>query len=200
MELYLERMSALGFRLVGLLALSLGLDDTFFDEAFTDPTATIRLLHYASVTSQPDAGVFACGAHSDYGMLTLLLTDGPGLQILAKDTGEWVDVPHVPNAFVVNLGDMLERWTNGLYRSTPHRVLTTASASGEEGKNDRYSIPFFYEPNFDAVVKCLDVCCSDTNPPKYEPTTSGQHLLGKYKETHADFAPDTTAMSGMSTS
>lgn len=144
---------------------------------------SIRLLHYANEKSSPDKGVYACGAHSDYGMITLLLTDDqPGLQINFQN--EWIDVPPRPDAFIVNLGDMLERWSNGLFQSTMHRVLTS-------GEKERYSIPFFYEPNFDAEVKCLPTCCSPENPPKYPPITSGQHLLNKYKETHADFKPDT---------
>ena len=88
-----------------------------------------------------------------------------------------------PIAFVVNLGDMLERWTNGLFRSTKHRVLTYNRAH-------RYSIPFFYEPSFDTVVTCLDVCCTEDDPPKYRPTTAGQHLVDKYRQTHADFRPE----------
>jgi isopenicillin N synthase-like dioxygenase len=181
---YHEQMSQLGFRIVQLLALAIGLDEDYFDASFQEPIASLRLLHYAAVPSDPTKGIFACGAHSDYGMITLLLTDDttPGLQIQTKQ-GEWMDAPPMKNAFVVNLGDMLERWTNGLFRSTRHRVLT-ASESVE-----RYSIPFFYEPSFDAVVECLDVCCSDERPAAYETTTAGEHLLSKYKQTHRDFQP-----------
>mmetsp|Transcript_10334 Transcript_10334/g.14589 ORF Transcript_10334/g.14589 Transcript_10334/m.14589 type:complete len:325 (+) Transcript_10334:134-1108(+) len=181
---YFEKASELGFRIVQMLALAIGLDDErYFDKDFTEPMAAMRPLHYASEKSNPEKGVFACGAHSDYGMITLLLTDeNPGLQILTKQ-GEWVDVPPKPGSFVVNLGDMLERWTNGLFRSTVHRVLTS-------GENDRYSIPFFYEPNFDSKVECLPICCSPDNPAKYTPTTSGEHLLEKYRQTHADFSPE----------
>ena len=183
MLMYRERCMRVGFRLVQLLALAIGLDEHFFDSYFADPLATIRLLHYAKERSTPEEGVFACGAHSDYGMLTLLWTDSnAGLQILTKD-GVWIDVPPRPTAFVVNLGDMLERWTNGLFRSTLHRVLTS-------GDQERYSVPFFYDPNFDTEVRVLDVCCSPDNPPKYPHTTSGQHLLDKYKQTHADFRPE----------
>mmetsp|Transcript_15232 Transcript_15232/g.23703 ORF Transcript_15232/g.23703 Transcript_15232/m.23703 type:complete len:326 (-) Transcript_15232:63-1040(-) len=180
---YYEKSSELGFRVVQMLALAIGLEDQhYFDDDFTDPMAAMRPLHYAAEKSNPEKGVFACGAHSDYGMVTLLLTDeNPGLQILTKQ-GEWIDVPPKPGAFVVNLGDMLERWTNGLFRSTVHRVLTS-------GQNDRYSIPFFYEPNFDCKVECLPICCSPENPPKYSSTTSGEHLLEKYRQTHADFSP-----------
>lgn len=180
---YHEKASQVGFRLTQLLALAIGLEDMhYFDKNFQDPLAMVRLLHYSQEKSNPQDGIFACGAHSDYGMITLLLTDNnPGLQILTK-AGVWIDVPPKKNAFIVNLGDMLERWTNDLFRSTVHRVVTS-------GEKERYSIPFFYEPDFDTVVQCLQVCCSKENPPKYPPTTSGQHLLDKYKQTHADFAP-----------
>jgi len=77
---------------------------------------------------------------------------------------------------------MLERWTNGLFRSTLHRVLTN-------GENERYSVPFFFDPHFDTLVECLDVCHDDTNIVKYPVTTSGKHLLEKYRETYTDFYP-----------
>uniref|UniRef100_A0A7S2WFY5 Fe2OG dioxygenase domain-containing protein n=1 Tax=Eucampia antarctica TaxID=49252 RepID=A0A7S2WFY5_9STRA len=113
-------------------------------------------------------------------MITLLLTDeNPGLQILTTK-GQWIDAPYRKGALIVNVGDMLERWTNGLFKSTVHRVLTL-------NKTERYSIPFFYDPNFDTEVKCLDVCFDDDNPPKYLPITSGKHLVDKYLATHADF-------------
>jgi isopenicillin N synthase-like dioxygenase len=105
MEEYFEKMSDLGFRVIQLLARALELDQHYFDKSFQDPTRSIRLLHYAKETSVPEDGVFACGAHSDYGMITLLLTDEqPGLQINFR--GDWIDVPPRPNAFVVNLGKM----------------------------------------------------------------------------------------------
>lgn len=183
MQEYHKRASAVGLQVIQLLALALGLPDRHdLDHNFTENWATVRLLHYAAVQSQPKEGLFACGAHSDYGMITLLLTDeNPGLQILSN--GQWVDVPPKADLFVVNLGDMLERWTNGMFRSTMHRVVTT-------GDEERYSIPFFFEPNFDAEVVCLPVCCSGENPAKYPPTTAGQHILDKYNETREDFKSD----------
>jgi isopenicillin N synthase-like dioxygenase len=181
MDDYLECVSALGFRVTQLLALALELDLHFFDPYFQEPMPFLRLLHYANEASKPEEGVFACGAHSDYGMITILLTDSnPGLQVYHQST--WIDVPPRPSAFVVNLGDMLERWSNGLFKSTLHRVITT-------GESERYSVPFFYEPNFDTEVSCLPTCCSDDNPALYPAMTSGQHLLNKYNETHADFQP-----------
>lgn len=208
MQDYFDKLSTIGLALTRVLATSLDLPSKNLDAAFAEPLAVLRLLRYEAVTSRPDQGLFACGAHSDYGMWTLLLVDGttPGLQIC--DKGKWVDVPPRPALpaprcaettipLVVNLGDMLERWTNGLYRSTLHRVLTVVNTTNDDTENgnkalarQRLSIPFFYEPAYDTVVSCLPTCCNDTdNPPRYPPITSGEHLLQKYKETHADFTP-----------
>ena len=126
-------------------------------------------------------------------MLILLCTDDqPGLQILIDRDGnsngcdggdgkQWIDVTPPPlGTFVVNLGDMLERWTNGRFKSTVHRVVS-------KGDTERYSIPFFHEPNFDTIVDCLDVCVGEGETKKYPTTTAGGHLLEKYNQTHSDF-------------
>lgn len=184
MEDYHSKMTNLAMQVVRLIAKGLGLGESYFDEDFIDSIATLRLLHYAKRESNPQEGIFACGAHSDYGIVTLLLTDNnPGLQINYK--GKWVDVPPRPHAFIVNLGDMLEIWTNGLYKSTLHRVLTSSDC-------DRYSIPFFFDPKFETVVECLECCTDQDNPPRYPPTTAGKHLVSKYEGTHADFSPQET--------
>ena len=183
MQIYFQKCCEIGFELTQLIAISLGLEEHYFDMFFSsNPLAALRLLHYSSQESDPDNGIFACGAHSDYGMLTLLLTDqNSGLQIKTLDS-KWISVPPKKGAFIVNLGDMLERWTNGQYLSTMHRVVS-------KGGSDRYSIPFFYEPSFDTEVSVLDCCIDESNPPKYPTTTSGQHLLDKYRQTHAEFRP-----------
>jgi len=182
MNTYQDKVSEVGLRLVRLIALSLNLNQSYFDGYYAKPMPFLRLLHYSSEKSEPSKGLFGCGAHSDYGMVTLLLTDeNAGLEINTPNEG-WVPIPPKKGAFIVNIGDMLERWTNGLFRSTIHRVIST-------GDNERYSIAFFFDPNFDTKVECLETCCSDDNQPKYPPTTSGQYLLSKYAGTHADFAP-----------
>ena len=182
---YMEKVMDLTLSISRLIAESLGLPADFFDASLAhEPMASLRLLHYEAKPSDTDAGVYACGAHSDYGMITILLTDeNDGLEIYDKrGCQEWISVPTVAGCFVVNLGDMLEQWTNQKYCSTLHRVINT---SGRE----RYSAPFFSGPSFDTVVECLDVCCSADQPPRYPPTTSGEYLLSKYRQTHADFTP-----------
>lgn len=146
METYYDRLLKVSHKLVKLIALAIGLEESALDPYFAGtPFATLRLLHYAAVPSNPSEGEMTVGAQRDWGFIRLLNTyDYPGLQIFTKDE-VWIDVPPRKGAFVVNLGDMLERWTNDLFRSTKHRVLTA-------GQTERYSTPFFLEPNFDVSV------------------------------------------------
>ena len=181
MERYQEEADRVCRELVRCFALAVSDDEFLFDRHFDPASTFLRLLHYSAEPSDVDAGVYGCGAHSDYGMITLLLTDdNPGLQVLKG--GEWVDVPPKEGAFVVNIGDMFERWTNGKFRSGKHRVVTP-----REGTRERYSAPFFFDPDFDAVVEVLESCCDEGSPAKFPPISSGQYLLDKYRATHADF-------------
>lgn len=175
------------FQLVGLVC------DSELDSIMCDFVA-----RYSPERSTPESGVLACGAHSDYGMFTLLTTDEvPGLQILPRGEKEWMDVPPRVGDFVVNIGDLLQRWSNDLFTSTVHRVVNHEA-------RERYSMPFFFEPNFDCVVECFPECCVDKDgnptPPHHAPTTAGRYLLGRYSETHADFIDPTAAPSGASKS
>ncbi|RZB78162.1 2-oxoglutarate-Fe(II) type oxidoreductase hxnY isoform G [Glycine soja] len=150
-----------GKKLYSLIALSLNMDEDFFDKigAVDKPSAFLRLLRYPGEMG-PHQEI--CSAHSDTGALTLLMTDGvPGLQICRdklKEPRVWEDVPYMEGAFIVNIGDLMERWTNCLYRSTMHRVKRT-------GK-ERYSMAFFLDPHPDCVVECLKSCCSESCPPR----------------------------------
>ncbi|TDH69541.1 hypothetical protein CCR75_002275 [Bremia lactucae] len=180
MATYYVAMCELGYKVAQLFAKAAG-EAEIFDQPgmFDKPMAALRLLHYAPEKSDVANGVFGAGAHTDYGLLTLLSTDlSEGLQIFYKN--QWIKVPPRQDAFVVNLGDMAERFTNGIFKSTLHRVV---NQSGKE----RYSVPFFYEPNFTCQVECFPSCVTETNPAKYLPTTSGQHLLKMYRRTHASF-------------
>ena len=116
----------------------------------------------------------ALGAHTDYGILTVLAADpGPGLQLLDGDT--WIDVEPEPGAFIINAGDALAVWTNDAWRSTIHRVLPSKTPGGHV----RRSIALFQDGNVDTVMECLPTCHSVDNPPKYAPITLGQHVLNK---------------------
>ncbi|OQR99495.1 hypothetical protein ACHHYP_05973 [Achlya hypogyna] len=175
---YFDAMTTLGFRVARLFADAAGTPDAFDAPGMFDrPMAALRLLHYSDRVSDVSSGIFGAGAHSDYGLLTLLSTDNtPGLEIYVEQ--QWVPVPPKPGCFIVNIGDLGERWTNGLFKSTRHRVVNRVG-------RERYSIPFFYEPNFTCVVKCLPSCVG--SGAKYAPITSGEHLMAKYAETHDSY-------------
>ncbi|CAI0628643.1 unnamed protein product [Linum tenue] len=169
-----------------IIALALDLEADFFDkpEMLGHPIAVMRLLHYGGQVSDPSKGLYGAGAHSDYGLITLLATDDVyGLQICKNKDAQpqvWEYVAPMQGAFVVNLGDMLERWSNCIFKSTLHRVL----GNGQE----RYSIAYFAEPSHDCLVECLPTCKSEKNPPKFPPITCSTYLSQRYKDTHADLS------------
>jgi isopenicillin N synthase-like dioxygenase len=142
----------------------------------------LMFLFSSGKVSNPAEGVFGAGAHSDYGLITLLATDDVvGLQICKDRNAQpqvWEYVAPVKGGFIVNLGDMLERWSNCIFRSTLHRVVL-------DGR-ERHSIAFFVEPSHDCVVECLPTCKSESNPPKFPPITCSAYLSQRYKDTHAD--------------
>ena len=146
---WMEVMEPLAQYVLTLMAEGLGLDSDFFRKTLTaDPTPLFRIFRYPP---HPPYGADRWGVaeHSDYGLLTLLAHDGkPGLQVKVGDA--WIDAPHDPTLIVCNLGDMLDRLTAGRYRSTPHRARNDAAA-------DRYSLPFFLDPGWDAVIEAIDL-------------------------------------------
>ncbi|MBW4580311.1 MAG: hypothetical protein KME42_12175 [Tildeniella nuda ZEHNDER 1965/U140] len=146
---YLTVMTQLGHTLMAGIALSLGLDAAYFRDRYTtDPLILFRIFNYPPETS-PEAPSWGVGEHTDYGLLTILKQDGlGGLQVKSKSG--WIDAPPIDNAFVCNIGDMLDRLTGGFYRSTPHRVRNVSG-------RDRLSFPFFFDPNFDAALHPIDL-------------------------------------------
>ena len=156
--------------MIGAFALALGLEEEFFAPWLGITMTTLGPLHYPPQTGRVTEARLGAGAHTDYGCLTLLHQDmSGGLQVRRRD-GVWIDAPPVPGSYVVNIGDMMERWTNGVFQSNQHRVI---NISGGE----RYSLPFFFDPDFYAPVECLPTCLRPGETPKYKPTTAGQHLL-----------------------
>jgi isopenicillin N synthase-like dioxygenase len=148
---YIDAMTRLGHALMEGLALSLGLGPSYFADRYTaDPLVLFRIFNYpgdpAAVGDEPRWGV---GEHTDYGLLTILKQDDTGgLQV--KSRGGWIPAPPIRGAFLCNIGDMLDRMTGGLYRSTPHRVQNVT-------RRNRLSFPFFFDPNFNAEIKPIEV-------------------------------------------
>lgn len=157
-------------RVLRLLALSLDLPGDWFEEIFDPPSLMLRILGYPPLPANSRPGQLGAGAHTDWGALTILAQDDiGGLEVMNVD-GEWIKAQPIPGTFVVNLGDLIPRWTNDLYRSTPHRVCTTQTTRW------RYSIPFFYNPRPTAVIECIPTCTDHTRPVLFEPCTSGEHI------------------------
>ena len=159
---YVQVMDDLARRLLPAVAVALDLEPTWFDAAFTDSQFSFRLSHYPPVKAE--ANQFGIAPHTDSNFMTFLAqTEIPGLQV-RMPSGNWLDVPYIPGSFAVNSGDMLKRWSNGRFQSTPHRALPPVG-------RHRYAIPFFLGPRFDQRIECLPTCTGPRNPPQWPPIT-----------------------------
>ena len=170
LQSYFDSLNNLGRQLMQAFALALELPEDHFDGDLELPMATVGPLHYPPQQGRISEAQIGAGAHTDFGCLTILAQDEIGGLQVRNAAGDWIDAPFVADSFVVNIGDMMARWTNDIFASTQHRVINT---SGRE----RYSLPFFFDPDHDAEVSCLETCCGPDRPAKYPPTTGLQHLL-----------------------
>ncbi len=173
-EAYFDATLALGRKMLRLFAVSLAMPEDFFLRWCQKPMVQTRLFHYPPSPPGDDPAL-GVAPHTDYGMITLLTQDPIGGLELRRRDGEWIGAPFVPGTFVVNLGDMFKVWTNDLYVSNAHRVV---NRTGKE----RYSIPTFFNLDYDAPVACLPSCQSADNPPKYAPVRSGEYLLSRFRD------------------
>ncbi len=177
LEAYTAEMEALCALTMRALALSLHLPEDHFDVFCRGAISNLKLLHYPPQPANPLPDEKGCGAHTDYGAITYLLQDDVGgLQVWDEATG-WFDAPPVPGAYVLNLGDLIARWTNDRFRSTLHRVI---NRSGQE----RFSIPFFFTGRPDHEVVCLENCLAAGEQPKYLPTTALGHLRERLEQSY----------------
>jgi isopenicillin N synthase-like dioxygenase len=175
---YYRAMEVLAARLMRIFAMALDLPDDFFRDKTDRHISGIRANHYPEQVEAPRPGQIRAGAHTDYGAVTILLPDGvAGLEVLSRDR-EWVAVTPPPSTFVCNIGDLMQHWTNDRWISTMHRVVNPPREAAAGSR--RLSIPFFHQPNHDALIECLPSCCGPDNPPRYAPVTSGQHRLDKF--------------------
>ncbi len=178
MEQHYIDMQELAKTLMRAMTLALGIERDFFDRRFHEPISVLRMIHYPPRHTASSAEQQGAGAHTDYGCITLLYQDDAGgLQVRNRD-GEWLDAPPIADSFVVNIGDMLARWSNDRYTSTPHRVISPLGV-------DRYAMPFFAEPHPDTEISCLPNCSDAANPAKYPSVTSAEYLLARFADTYA---------------
>jgi isopenicillin N synthase-like dioxygenase len=175
---YWLAMEALADRLSRIFGLALDLDEAFFVSRSKRHVTNMRVNYYPVQEHAPEPGQLRAGAHSDYGAFTILKGENApgGLQVLRRG-GDWADVPVVEGAFIINIGDLLMRWTNDKWVSTIHRVVNPPEAIRRNV--DRMSIAFFFVPDHDAEVRCIDSCIGPGSPTRYAPITAGAHWRGK---------------------
>jgi isopenicillin N synthase-like dioxygenase len=179
MRAYYSAMEGLSQTLTGIFAKALDLSADFFVQRMDRHISTLRLVNYPALDAEPEPGAIRSGEHSDTGVLTILLIDDiPGLQVKTRE-GVWIDVHRCPGAFIVNIGDMMMQWTNDRWVSTRHRVVNPPKGAG--GAARRLSMPYFSQPNYDALIQCIETCTGPGNPPKYPPVTSGDHRLRRHE-------------------
>ncbi|MEO6719944.1 MAG: 2-oxoglutarate and iron-dependent oxygenase domain-containing protein [Ferruginibacter sp.] len=167
-----------GTALLQAIALYLELDEHYFDEYIYNGNSILRAIHYPPITHEPKTSIRA-EQHEDINLITLLVgASADGLQILTRQQ-EWVGVTSLPDQIVVNVGDMLQRFTNNKLRSTTHRVVNPAR---ELWHTSRFSIPFFLHPKSSMSLRCLGITVDDEHPKLYEDATAGEYLDERLRE------------------
>lgn len=176
-DTYHANLSKLAQDVLTVIAMSLDLDPSTFEEFGQNALAVLRLLYYPPQPPDASEDERSIGAHTDFGGITLLLQDDVGgLQVYDTPTSTWIDVAPTPGAYVVNLGNLMMRWTNDRYISNLHRVINN---SGKE----RYSVPFFFSGNPEYTVKCFPTCMGDAGA-KYDPIKVKDWMSGRYAATY----------------
>ncbi len=183
MKSHINKRVVLAQQLARVLALSLNLDETYFEEMFQYPNAAFVLNYYPPpAPGAARKSQWSFSPHTDYSAFTLLSQDMLGGLQVRNAAGDWIDVPPVAGAFVVNIGDLLATWTNDLYASTLHRAMNTGDVA-------RISVPLFVSPLGTTVVKCLETCCGPNNPPRYEPVTAAAYVRNLLDEANRTGRP-----------
>lgn len=177
-ERYYAEMERISLAMMRLAALALGVDERFFDAKIDRHITAMRLNFYPAQTEAPLPGQLRAGEHTDYGNFTILNGENApgGLQVRTRG-GEWLDVETEPSSFVVNIGDLLMRWTNDRWVSNTHRVVNPPDPVAARAQ--RLSIAFFHHPNYDAAIECI----ASTGEAKYPPVRSGDYRDLKYRQT-----------------
>jgi isopenicillin N synthase-like dioxygenase len=179
---YQAAMRALGDRVLSLMALSLDLSENWFGPFFDWPVTTLRLIKYPPQDPLAGFNQIGAGAHTDWGGITLLAQDDSGGLEVRNVAGDWIEARPIAGTFVVNLGDLMARWTNGVYNSNMHRVKNNKPG------HDRYSVPFFYGPRPDAVIEPIPTCVTAEYPLRFETCTAAEHTNEMFRRSYG-YAP-----------
>ncbi len=177
-EAYEAAMRRFCLWLLRPMALALGLEADWFMPHFAHPTTFLRLLHYPPQPPDSPDDAFGSAPHTDYGFITVLAQDDAGgLEVRRRD-GTWLQAPPIAGTWVVNVADMLSRWTNGRWQSTPHRVK---NLSGGE----RFSMPYFFDMSMDSAVECLPTCRVAGEAPRFPAVRYGDYLMERLDRNYA---------------
>jgi len=180
LEKHWDLMIILAKKITEGLAMSLGLAKGYFSPFMSKSHSFMRISNYPPYGKNQEENVGdGIGAHIDYGFFTILLQDNIGGLEVKNTDNEWVSAPIIPGTFLINIGHMIQRWTNDYYKATVHRVIPPKNKT-------RCSLPFFFEPNFDTVVVPLDEFCSKDNPPQYAPFHFGDYLERTFKTSYSE--------------
>ena len=175
---YRKAVAGLGDRLLALLAVSLDLPTDWFEDAYRDALGTVVVIKYPPQPAMANYNQIGAGAHTDWGGITILAQDDAGGLEVRNADGEWIEAKPLADTFIINLGDLTARWTNGLYNSTMHRVKNNRS------NRDRYSVPFFYSPRADAVIEPVPTCVSADHPRRFATCTASDHIAEMFRRSY----------------
>jgi isopenicillin N synthase-like dioxygenase len=185
MELFQRKCYLLALEILRSFAIGLDFDENFFDEKFKKgECALLRLIHYPPLPDVIEENQIRAGEHTDFGALTILFQDPTGgLEVKTLDN-KWIPAPYHENTVLINVGDVMDIWTNGLLRSTPHRVINPLD---DRMLKSRYSTAFFFEPDLDVELKCIEQFVSVQNPAKFKPRPYKEFLFGNLKASYNKF-------------
>ena len=182
MEAFFEACADVADQVLHAFAISLETSPDFFIKHHGGRDHTMRLLHYPPVEAQAvKPGQKRAGGHTDYGSITLLFQDDVGGLEVKNVEGVWCQAPPIPDTILINTGDLMQRWTNDVFRSTPHRVGLPPQ---EASHRTRDSIAFFCHPDMDSEIDCLPSCISEQRPGRYPPISAYDHLMERLKVTY----------------
>ncbi len=183
MQMFHTRCYSLAIEILRSFAIGLDLDEGLFDTKFNNgDCALLRILHYPPLPEYIEEKQIRAGEHTDYGALTILFQDSVGGLEVQTTNGKWIPAPYYEDTVLINVGDVMEMWTNGLLKSTLHRVVNPPD---ERKLKPRYSTAFFCDPDLDAEINCIENFISLNKPLKYPSKLYKDHILGKYRATYA---------------
>lgn len=184
-EGYHGAVRTLAAKLLPAFACAVGNAPDYFDRFFDPPSTTLRLVHYPPTPADATPDHIGIYPHTDYGFFTILAQDDVGGLEIQTINGRWIEAPHIENAFVMNIGDVMARWTNDVFNSSPHRVVNKSTT------RDRYSVALFFDPDYRSMIECLDGFADTAAEVRHEPIRYLDYYRERMDNNHPDRVPAT---------